>query len=292
VLLAPPPGLTTGVCAALGVSRASVHRRRIRLIAPPPVCRARSRPTRALTSVQQRVVLDLLHSPRFADQAPTEIYATLLDDGVYHCSIRTMYRLLGQHGEVRERRRQLRHPVYQKPELLAEKPNEVWSWDITKLMGPTKWSYFYLYVILDIFSRRVVGWRVADAESATLFRPLFTQPGRSRLTARLQRTPRGSLTRRPCPSPNLPPPGSTGLRRKPCLNADLSLDQGGDGLMLTRVPCGQPRRRMCSFAHADFAIDVRAAPRTRSTRSSGSAGSASPRQATCWSGRTSTSLWR
>jgi transposase InsO family protein len=84
-----------------------------------------------------------------------------------------MYRLLGQNGEIRERRQQLRHPVYQKPELLAEKPNEVWSWDITKLMGPTKWSYFYLYVILDIFSRRVVGWCVADAESATLFRPLF-----------------------------------------------------------------------------------------------------------------------
>ena len=143
---------------------------------------------RALTSAQQRVVLDLLHSPRFADQAPTEIYATLLDDGVYHCSIRTMYRLLGQHGEVRERRRQLRHPVYQKPELLAEKPNEVWSWDITKLMGPTKWSYFYLYVILDIFSRRVVGWRVADAESATLFRPLFED------AIAKHNVPRGQLT--------------------------------------------------------------------------------------------------
>ena len=118
-------------------------------------------------------MLDLLHAPRFADQAPAEIYATLLDEGVYHCSIRTMYRLLGQNGEVRERRQQLRHPVYQKPELLAEGPNEVWSWDITKLMGPAKWTYFYLYVILDIFSRRVVGWCVADAETATLFKPLF-----------------------------------------------------------------------------------------------------------------------
>jgi len=118
-------------------------------------------------------VLDVLHAPRFADQAPAEIYATLLDEGVYHCSIRTMYRILDHNGEIRERRRQLRHPVYQKPRLLAERPNEVWSWDITKLMGPAKWSYFYLYVILDIFSRRVVGWCVADAESATLFRPLF-----------------------------------------------------------------------------------------------------------------------
>ena len=186
--LAPPPGLTTGVCAALGVSRASLHRRRIRLISPPPVRRARSGPARALTGAQQRVVLDLLHAPRFADQAPAEIYATLLDDGVYHCSIRTMYRLLSQHGEVRERRRQLRHPVYQKPELLAEMPNEVWSWDITKLMGPAKWSYFYLYVILDIFSRRVVGWRVADAESATLFRPLFED------AIAKHNVPRGQLT--------------------------------------------------------------------------------------------------
>ena len=118
-------------------------------------------------------MLDLLHAPRFTDQAPAEIYGTLLDEGDYHCSIRTMYRLLGQNGEVSERRQQLRHPVYQKPGLLAEKPNEVWSWDITKLMGPTKWSFFYLYVILDIFSRRVVGWCVADTESATLFRPLF-----------------------------------------------------------------------------------------------------------------------
>ena len=173
VALAPASGLTTAACAALGVSRASVQRWRARLTAPPAIVRPCPRPTRALSAPQQQTVLDLLHAPRFADQAPAEIYATLLDEGDYHCSIRTMYRLLGQNSEVRERRRQLRHPVYQKPELLAEKPNQVWSWDITKLMGPTKWSYFYLYVILDIFSRRVVGWCVADAESATLFRPLF-----------------------------------------------------------------------------------------------------------------------
>jgi transposase InsO family protein len=173
VALVPASGLTAAACAALGVSRASVQRRRARLTAPSAIIRPRPRPTRALSVPQQQTVLDLLHARRFADQAPAEIYATLLDEGDYHCSIRTMYRLLGQNGEVRERRQQLRHPVYQKPELLAEKPNEVWSWDITKLMGPTKWSYFYLYVILDIFSRRVVGWCVADAETATLFRPLF-----------------------------------------------------------------------------------------------------------------------
>jgi putative transposase len=166
-------GMTAAVCAAVGVSRATVHRARAVLTAPPVVSHPRPRPARALTDLHQKIVLDVLHAPRFADQAPAEIYATLLDEGIYHCSIRTMYRILDQNGEIRERRRQLRHPVYQKPELLAEGPNEVWSWDITKLMGPAKWSYFYLYVILDIFSRRVVGWCVADSESATLFQPLF-----------------------------------------------------------------------------------------------------------------------
>ena len=177
VALPPVSGMTAAVCASVGVSRATVERSRARLraplAAPPAIARPRQRPARALTAPQQKAVLDQLHAPRFADQAPAEIYATLLDEGVYHCSIRTMYRILDQNGEVRERRQQLRHPVYQKPELLAEKPNEVWSWDITKLMGPAKWNYFYLYVILDIFSRRVVGWCVADAESATLFQPLF-----------------------------------------------------------------------------------------------------------------------
>ncbi len=135
--------------------------------------RLRPKPDRALSEQQQNEVLDLLHEPRFADQAPAEIYATLLDEGRYHCSVRTMYRLLHRNKEVRERRSQLRHLAYAKPELLAERPNEVWSWDITKLRGPAKWSYFYLYIILDIYSRRVVGWHVADAETAALFEPLF-----------------------------------------------------------------------------------------------------------------------
>jgi putative transposase len=171
--LDPASGLTQAACLALGVSRASAQRRRARLNAPPRAAKPRPRPRRGLTDAQRQAVLDLLHEPRFADQAPAEIYATLLDEGVYHCSIRTMYRILGDNSEVRERRAQLRHPAYQKPELLAERPNQVWSWDITKLMGPTKWSYFYLYVIIDIFSRRVVGWCVADTESAALFKPLF-----------------------------------------------------------------------------------------------------------------------
>jgi len=138
-------GMTAAICAAVGVSRATVERRRSCLAATPAIARPRPTPLRALTAPQQQVVLALLHAPRFADQAPAEIYATLLDEGVYYCSIRTMYRILEQNGEVRERRQQLRHPVYQKQELLAEGPNQVWSWDITKLMGPAKWSYFYLY---------------------------------------------------------------------------------------------------------------------------------------------------
>ena len=171
--LAPGSGLIAAACTALGLSRASLHRRQAARRQPLAAVRARPTPMRALVAKERQVVLDLLREPRFVDLAPAEVYASLLDQGVYLCSIRTMYRVLAEHDEVRERRRQLRHPVYQKPELLAEGPNQVWSWDITKLMGPAKWSYFYLYVIIDIFSRRIVAWCIADTESATLFKPLF-----------------------------------------------------------------------------------------------------------------------
>ena len=175
VALAPAHRLNAAACAALGVSRASVHRYRARLNRPPTVPRLRPKPKRALSVEQWLAVRDLLREPRFVDLAPAEIYASLLDQGTYHCSIRTMYRILDEHDEVRERRQQLRHPLYQKPELLAEGANQVWSWDITKLMGPAKWTYFYLYVVIDIFSRRVVGWCVADTESACLFKALFEE---------------------------------------------------------------------------------------------------------------------
>jgi putative transposase len=162
--LAPAVG-TAPACAALGVSRASYYRG---LQPPPRPPTARPTPKRALAPAERDAVLATLHSGRFIDKAPAEVWATLLDENIYHCSVRTMYRILADSSEVRERRNQLRHPAYKKPELLAEAPNQVWSWDITKLLGPAKWTYFYLYVILDIFSRYVVGWMLADRESSTL----------------------------------------------------------------------------------------------------------------------------
>jgi len=128
-----------------------------------------------LSEAQRVQVLHVLHDDRFVDKAPHEIYARLLDEGVYLCSIRTMYRILHEHKEVRERRNVLRHPQYKKPELLATAPNQVWSWDITKLKGPVKWSYYYLYVILDIYSRQAVGWMVATRETAELAKTLISQ---------------------------------------------------------------------------------------------------------------------
>jgi putative transposase len=162
-------------CDALAVPRSGFYRAQARKHAPPVEPKKRPSPARALSTDERQGVLNLLHADRFADQAPHEVYATLLDEGVYHCSIRTMYRILNDHTEVKERRNQLCHPVYQKPELLATAPNQVWSWDITKLLGPVTWSYFYLYVILDIFSRYVVGWMIAPAESAVLAETLIRE---------------------------------------------------------------------------------------------------------------------
>ena len=153
-------------CSALGLPRATYYRLLQPQVAPPP----RPAPPRALSTEQRRVVLERLHEPRFVDLAPTEVWAQLLDEGEYHCSVRTMYRILEANAEVRERRNQLRHPHYAAPELLATKPNELWSWDITKLLGPAKWTYFHLYVILDVFSRYVVGWMVATRERARRWR--------------------------------------------------------------------------------------------------------------------------
>lgn len=171
--LAPEVG-TKAACEALGVSRATLYRYWRRQVTPQVEKRHPS-PPRTLSLQEKETVLDVLHSERFIDKAPHEVYATLLDEGVYHCSIRTMYRILKQNKEVRERRNQLHHPPYHKPELLAVEPNQLWSWDITKLLGPVKWSYFYLYVILDIFSRYVTGWMVATRESAILAERLIKE---------------------------------------------------------------------------------------------------------------------
>ena len=164
-------------CEALSVSRATFYRRQAaqRPAAPLTTLTKRPAPPRTLSAEERQTVLETLNSPQFVDHAPAEVYARLLDEGTYLCSIRTMYRLLGQHDEVRERRDQLQHPQYHKPELLATGPNQVWSWDITKLLGPTKWTYFYLYVIMDIFSRYVVGWMLAHRENADLARRLIRE---------------------------------------------------------------------------------------------------------------------
>jgi len=174
--LAPTVGVRAA-CEALAVPRASFYRRRKAAVAPEQAPEPKPRPPshRALSPAERGEVLDVLHSERFVDCSPREVYAELLDEGRYVCSVSTMYRVLRDDGEVRERRNQIRHPNHPTPRLVAHGPNEVWSWDITKLLGPAKWTYYYLYVILDIFSRYVVGWMVADRESAALAKQLIEE---------------------------------------------------------------------------------------------------------------------
>lgn len=170
VVLAHDVGIKNA-CNALDVSRASFYRWKYPGEKKPP-CRLSPL---ALSSEEHDEVLDLLHENRFVDKAPREIYAALLDEKKYLCSVRTMYRILEKEGETKERRRQVFRPQYAKPEILAKAPNEVWSWDITKLKGPVKWTYYYLYVILDIYSRYVVGWMVAYRESSALAKKLIAE---------------------------------------------------------------------------------------------------------------------
>jgi putative transposase len=174
-LLAPRIG-TRAACAAAGVAQASWYRRH--RASPAPLRRMlvphrdRLQP-RALSPAERAAILGVLHSERFADIAPAEVWATLLDEGTYLGSLSAFYRLLRQAGETRERRAQATHPAAVKPELVAEGPNRVWSWDITKLHGPAKWTYYYLYVLLDIYSRYAVGWMAATRESAALAEKLI-----------------------------------------------------------------------------------------------------------------------
>jgi putative transposase len=151
-------------CAALGVARASWCRMQVDAPPRPP----RPRPPRARADTERSEVLSMLDSDAFADKAPAQVYAALLDDGRYFCSVRTMYRVLAATHQVRKRRDQRRHPTYVKPQLEARGPNQVWSWDITKVAGPERGTYYCLYVVLDIFSRYVVAWAVAPSETAAI----------------------------------------------------------------------------------------------------------------------------
>lgn len=189
--LVPTLGIVAA-CEAVGLPRGSYYRAQqpVQPAVPSPV-RERPPSPRALTADEKKIVRDVLNSERFQDQAPREVYATLLDEKCYLCSWRTMYRILAENQEIRERRDQLQHPVYAKPELLATRPNQVWSWDITKLRGPVLWTYYYLYVILDVYSRYVVGWMIAERESEELAQELIhatcdkqgVQPGQLTLHA-------------------------------------------------------------------------------------------------------------
>lgn len=161
----------SAACQALDVVRSSLYRARPSIEVSPKLERQAS--LRALQPKEKEEVRKVLNSDRFQDQVPREVYATLMDEGKYLCSWRTMYRILDENQEVQERRNQLRHPNYVKPELLATQPNQLWSWDITKLLGPAKWTYYYLYNILDVFSRYSVGWMIAPCESARLAEELI-----------------------------------------------------------------------------------------------------------------------
>jgi putative transposase len=164
-------GETSALCQSVGLGRATLYRRRRPARLSPRRPRAPS--SRALVPAERQAVLDVLHSERFVDQSPAEVHATLLEEQTYLASVRTMYRVLAEASEVRERRDQARHPIYCKPELVATAPNQVWSWDITKLKGPIAYVYYSLYVILDLFSRYVVGWLVAAQENAHLAQRLI-----------------------------------------------------------------------------------------------------------------------
>lgn len=186
--LAPVVG-TTAACAAVGRGRATHYRwHRKSPPRPRPAPKPPRAQPRALSEEERQGVLEVLRSERFVDMAPPEVYAALLDEGVYLASVPTMYRILRSVDEVRERRRQAVHPAYLKPELMAELPNQVWSWDITKLLGPEKWTYYYLYVVLDIFSRYVVGWMLAMRESASLAERLLADSIRKQGVERDQLT--------------------------------------------------------------------------------------------------------
>jgi putative transposase len=190
--LEPIVGVRAG-CAAVGEAQARWYRRHRQSPPSPKPERVPAPQPRALSEVERKELRRVLNSAEFVDEAPATVYAKLLDQGIYLASVPTMYRVLRDHDEVHERRRQATHPPAKKPELLASEPNEVWSWDISKLLGPAKWTYYYLYVIIDIYSRYVPGWMLAHAENATLAEALLADTvakqhiGRHQLTIHADR---------------------------------------------------------------------------------------------------------
>lgn len=187
--LVPVAGSVDAACDALGIPRASYYR----MVAPPRAQKEESLPAPApselaLSQEERQAILDHLHSERFVDRSPSEVFHTLLDEGTYIASQRSFYRILAEHDEVRERRDQRRHTHYSKPQLIATRPNQVWTWDITKLRGPVPWTFYYLYVIIDIFSRYVVGWMLAEREAGHLAEQLIEE------TCAKQNIRRGQLT--------------------------------------------------------------------------------------------------
>ena len=243
-------------CQAGGVAQASYYRRH-RASAPParsvPIPHRDRHQPRALSQAERQAILDVLHSDRFVDMAPAEVWATLLDEGVYLGSQSTFYRLLRQVGEVRERRAQATHPAKVKPELVANGPNQVWSWDITKLLGPAKWTHYYLDVILDIYSRYVVGWMVASRESAALAEVLIRQTcakqaiGRDQLTIHADRG--SSMTSKPVAF-LLADLGVTQSHSRPHISNDNPFSEAQFKTLKYRpdFPAGSPRsrRRACT----------------------------------------------
>lgn len=209
--LAPRIGVAAA-CLALQMNRSGVYRQRARNLCGKPIgpSRRRPRPPLAQSVAEQQILLGILDSERFVDLAPATVFATLLDEGRYHGSVRTMYRLLSVQNQTGERRNQRVHPLYAKPELLAVRPKEIWSWDITKLKGPAKWEIFHLYVVLDIFSRYVVGWMLAARESAELAEQLIAE------TAEKQSITPGTLT--------LHADRGTSMRSKPVAALLIDLD--------------------------------------------------------------------
>jgi putative transposase len=190
---------TKKACELLGANRSTVLRRRQPPVLGPPA--PRPEPANKLTEAERQKVLSVLRSPEYRDLAPAQVWAQLVDDGIYLCSIRTMYRLLAVVGENRERRRQRTHPARKKPELIARAPNEVWSWDITKLQGPERGVYYELFVIIDIYSRYVVAWTVAAAETGELAEAFIADAIDSQGVDRNQLTLHAEVGSAPSPMP-------------------------------------------------------------------------------------------